>query len=582
MGWIVGVLAVRAFQGLVTPTSTYYGRRKKWNDGASHGWLGCKSMIRVAFVGAFSALFVFFSRTAVAYEPPKLVVAIVVDQMRYDYLERSPHLFAPRGFRLLIDHGAFMTSGKYNYYPTVTGPGHASYLSGSGPAVHGIIGNDWFDRKTGKEMYCCADLSVAAVGTTNKSQVSPRNFIGTTVADQMRLRYNSKVIGMSLKDRAAILPAGKRPAGAFWFDSKTASFITSTYYMTNLPAWVEEFNGRRVAQSYAGKTWDRLFDAKEYLFADDASGEGRLAKETNSVFPHVINMATNNVDAVLQSPFGDELLTDFAIAAIDAEHLGQSGKPDMLCISYSSNDMVGHTFGPDSHEIQDLTFRLDRQFERLFNHIDEKIGLRNVIIVWTADHAVDPTPEFAKFMGLDGERWNSGTFYTNLLQHLEEKFGTGKYFKNNKLPYGIYLNKEAIRGKGLDEENVAREIREFALASGLFQACFTREQLLNGAAPGWIGQSVLNGYNAERGPDVVFVGKPFGLASTSKTGTSHGSPWAYDTRVPILLFGQPFKPGRYAGQFYITDIAPTLCAALRINEPAGCTGRVATEILADQ
>ncbi len=516
---------------------------------------------------------------ALAYEPPKLVLAIVVDQMRYDYLERSPHLFATNGFRLLIEHGAFMTSGKYNYYPTITGPGHASFLSGCGPAVHGIIGNDWFDRNSGKDVYCCTDTNVVALGTTNKNQMSPRNLVGATVADQMRLRFNSKVIGISLKDRAAILPAGKKPFGAFWFDSKTASFVTSTYYMTNLPAWVVDFNQRGVAQSFAGKTWDRLFDEDEYLFNDNGPGEGRLSHETNSLFPHRIYVSTNNVDAVLQSPFGDELLTDFAIAAINGENLGGGAHPDMLCLSYSSTDMVGHTFGPYSHEIQDLTFRLDRQFEQLFNHIKEKVGLENVVIVWTADHAAEPTPEFAMEMGLDGFRWNSATFFTNLQTKLETAFGHGKYFQNNKLPYALYLNHETLRTNRVTISAVSTVVREFALSSGFFQACFTRAQLLDGNAPGWVGQCVLNGYNPERGADFVLVGKPFGLASSGKSGTGHGSPYSYDTRVPILFYGKPFKPGRYAEEFYITDLAPTLCSALRITEPPGSIGKAAAQIL---
>jgi predicted AlkP superfamily pyrophosphatase or phosphodiesterase len=536
----------------------------------------------------FSLLPFFFFYIGLAFTPvsaielPKLVVTIVVDQMRYDYWERSQHLFSTNGFRLLLDRGAFMTAAKYNYFPTITGPGHASYLSGCGPAVHGIVGNDWFDRRTGKDIYCCADTNVTAVGTTNKSQMSPRNFIGATVGDQMRLHYNSKVIGISLKDRAAILPAGKKPKGAFWFDSKIASFITSSYYMTNLPSWVTEFNDRKLPQTFAGKAWDRLFDAKEYLFDDDAPGEGRLSRETNSVFSHKIRVSTNNVDAVLQSPFGDELLTEFAIAAIDAEGLGQGERPDMLCLSFSSTDMVGHTFGPHSHEIQDLTFRLDRQFEKLFNHIDRKVGLGNTIIVVTADHAVAPTPEFASSMGLDGHRWDSGRFVTNLQKRLETNFGAGKYFQVNKLSNGgLFLNHDTLREKGLESGKVSNLIREFAFDTGLFQACFTREQLLNGNAPGWIGAAVLNGFNAERGADLILIGKPFGLAATGKTGTTHGSPFSYDTRVPILFFGRAFKAGRYADEFYITDIAATLSAVLRITEPPGSFGKVAVRILAE-
>jgi arylsulfatase A-like enzyme len=318
------------------------------------------------------------------------------------------------------------------------------------------------------------------------------------------------------------------------------------------------------------------------MFADDAPGEGWLSHETNNVFPHLIHASTNNFDAVLQSPFGDELLTEFAIAAIDGERLGQGDRPDMLCVSFSSNDMVGHVFGPYSHEIQDLTFRLDRQFERLFNHIDEKIGLDKVVIVWTADHAVQPTPEFASLMGLGGQRWNSGTFYTNLLAHLKREYGAGKYFQSNKLPYGLYLNQDTLRRKRLDAEKVCGVIREFSLTSGFIQACFTRKQLLDGNAPSWIGQCVLNGYNPERGPDLVFVEKPFELASTSKSGTSHSTPYSYDTRVPIAFFGRPFKPGRYADEFYITDIAPTLCSALRVTEPPGSIGKTVVRILSGE
>ena len=528
---------------------------------------------------AFTAIFAPILRA----EPPKLVLLVVVDQMRYDYLERSPHLFTANGFRLLLDRGAFMTTAKYDYFPTITGPGHATILSGSPPAVHGIIGNEWFDKASGKDLYCCADTNVTAVGTTNKIQMSPKNFIGATVADQMRLAWNSKVIGISLKDRAAILPSGKKAHGAFWFESKTASFITSSYYMTNLPEWVTAFNEKKIPQSYSGKVWERLHPVEEYSFDDTGVGESKLNKETNSVFPHTINLATNNVDAVNATPFGDEVVTQFAIAAIDGEQLGQGTRPDMLTVSYSSTDICGHNFGPYSHEIQDLTFRLDRQFEKLFNHIDEKVGLDKVVIVLTSDHGAAPVPEFAKAMGLDGHRWNSGQLMTNLQKSLEEKFGAGKYFRTMKMPHGdLFLNHDLLREKGLSAATISSFIREYVLATGYIQACFTREQLLNGTAPGWIGKTVLNGYNAERGADLMLIGKPFGFPSTGKTGTSHGTPWAYDTRVPVIFFGKPFKPGRYADEFYVTDIAATLSAGLRIMEPPGSVGKAALRILAEE
>jgi predicted AlkP superfamily pyrophosphatase or phosphodiesterase len=518
-----------------------------------------------------------------AADAPKLVVTIVVDQLRYDYLERAPEKFGNEGFRLLLERGAFMTFARYNYFPTITGPGHASYLSGSPPSVHGIIGNDWFDKRTGKDVYCCADTNVVAVGTTNKSAMSPKNFIGATVADQMRLHFNSKVISVSNKDRGAILPAGKGPKGAFWFESKSGNFITSTYYMTNLPQWVNDFNDRKLATNYIGKTWARLHDEGEYLFKDVAPGEGKLHGETNSVFDHVVHSSTNGFDVVYSTPFADEILTKFAMAAIDAEELGQGAQPDMLCVSYSSMDSIGHTFGPYSHEIQDETFRMDRQLELLFRHIDEKVGLANVYIVLTADHGVAPTPEYANHMGLTGVRWNDGTFITNLQTKLEQQFGAGKYFQTMKLPYGgMFLNHDTLREKGLTPAIVAPVIREFALNTGWFHNVFTREQLLEGRAPGQIGQFYANGYNAERSADLLLVPKPFTLAGTGKTGTTHGSVYAYDTRVPVLFFGRAFKAGRYSDEFYITDIAATLCAALRIEEPPGSIGKPCLRILADQ
>jgi predicted AlkP superfamily pyrophosphatase or phosphodiesterase len=518
-----------------------------------------------------------------AADLPKLVVTIIVDQMRYDYLERAPDKFANEGFRLLIERGAFMTFARYNYVPTITGPGHASYLSGSPPAVHGILGNDWFDKRTGKDIYCCADTNVVAVGTTNKSAMSPRNFIGATVADQMRLAFNSKVVSVSLKDRGAILCAGKKPHGAFWFESKSGNFITSTYYMTNLPTWVSEFNERKLPASYIGKSWERINDPKDYQFTDAARGEGKLHGETNSLFNHVIHSSTNGFDVIYNTPFGDEVLTEFAIAAIDAEQMGQGDQPDLLCVSYSSMDPVGHTFGPYSHEIQDETFRIDRQLEKLFHHIDDKVGLSNVYIVLTADHGIGPTPEFAKDMGLDGQRWDAGKFMTNLQTRLEQQFGAGKYFATMKIPYGdIFLNHDALREKQLAPAAVAPVIRDFALSAGLFMNCFTREQLLEGRVPGQIGQFYINGYNPERGADLMLVPKPFTLAGTNKTGSSHGTIFSYDTRVPVLFFGKAFKAGRYSDEFYITDIAATLCQALHIEEPPASIGKPCVRILADQ
>lgn len=528
-------------------------------------------MKRVLFLFSAISCFVSFSHAAT----PKLVVAILVDQLRYDYLERFQDQFGTNGFRLLTERGVFMTFAHYNYVPTVTGPGHASFLSGASPMMHGIIANDWVDRNTGRDVYCVEDQSVDGVGATpGKARMSPKNFTGGTFADELRLRYRSKVIGISMKDRGAILPAGKKPVGAYWFHSKNGNFVTSTYYTEQLPAWVQEFNSRKRAEQFVGKTWERLLDKSQYLYPDAAAGEGNLAEEKKPEFDHKVAPSKDGYDNVVATPFGNQLLEEFAEAAVEGEKLGQGSQPDLLTVSFSSVDAVGHRFGPYSQEVQDAVLRLDRQLEQFFNFLDRTIGLDNVVVTLTADHAVMPTPEFAKEQGLDGQRVDEGAFLTDLKTRLADEFGNGKYLLTSRIFGGnLYLNHTALERKNLDEARVVSFIREVALSSGKFQACYTRQQLLDGSAHGSLGELVLNGYNAERGGDLVLIGKPYSIPGTGNTGTSHGSGYSYDTHVPVLFYGSIFKPGRYSDEFSITDIVPTLCAAFRITEPSGSIGK---------
>jgi predicted AlkP superfamily pyrophosphatase or phosphodiesterase len=520
-----------------------------------------------------------------AAEPPKLVVAILVDQLRYDYLERFHDQFSERGFRLLTEKGAFMTFAHYNYMPTITGPGHASFLSGSPPAVHGIISNDWFDKRTLKTMNCVSDPDVQGVGAEGTvGQRSPRNFIGSTFADEMRLRYHSKVVGISHKDRSAILPADKKPAGAYWFDSASGNFITSTYYLPDLPAWVREFNERKRPAAFVGQTWSRLLDPKLYQWPDEAAGEGTMPGEKTRSFDHVIAPSpTEGFETIVPTPFGNQLLAEFALAAIDGEKLGTGPQPDLLCISFSSVDAAGHRFGPYSQEVQDMVLRLDRELNDLFAQFDKKFGLANMAIILTADHGVAPTPEFAAEQGLDGQRTDAIAQMSDLLAKLSERFGPGKYLLTPRIIDGnLYFNHDTLREKGIAAEDLAAFIREWALATGKFHSAYSRGQLLDGRAPGAIGQRVFNGFNAERSGDVVLVLKPFTLAIGGKSGTTHGAPYSYDTHVPVLFYGAAFKAGRYADEFSITDIAPMLCAAFHVNEPAGSIGKPLVKALADE
>ncbi len=514
--------------------------------------------------------------------PPKLVVAILVDQLRYDYLERFHDQFSEGGFRRLTDKGAFMTFARYNYSPTITGPGHASFFSGTTPFMHGIIANDWFDKTTGKTMYCVADDSVEGVGTSSPAgKMSPRNFMGSNFSDQMRLHYRSKVIGLSMKDRGAILPAGKKPAGAYWFEAATGNFISSSYYLKELPAWAQEFNGRKRAAEFVGQKWTRLLDPKAYLWPDDIAGELPLEGEEKPVFDHMVEASkTEGFETIMPTPYGNQMLLEFAEAAMEGEKLGQGPQTDVVTISFSSVDYCGHRFGPYSQEVQDVVLRLDRQIEELFHFLDKKLGLQNIDVVLTADHGVAPTPEFATEQGFDGGRSDGADLMKDLVAKLNERFGPGRYLRavQGKLvpkmyEGNLYFDEAVLKDKQVAPEALVSFIRNWALATGKFQAVYGREQLLDGRAPGVIGQRVMNGFNAERSGDVVLVYKPYIIPVGGKAGTTHGSPYSYDTHVPVIFYGAPFVPGRYADEFNITDIVPTLCAALHIDEPPASMGR---------
>lgn len=514
--------------------------------------------------------------------PPKLVVAIIVDQLRYDYLEALHPHFSQGGFRLLSEKGAALTFAHYNYAPTVTGPGHASAFSGSTPSMHGIIGNDWFDKRARLMVNCVNDPDAAPVGAGEAApRRSPRNMIGDNFADEMRLRFHSKVVGISLKDRGAILPAGRKPLGAFWFDSPSGRFITSSYYASELPAWMTQFNARQIPQSFNGQKWSRLKTPDVYAGPAQAIGASPLPGEKTASFDHTVAPSpTEGFETLVPTPFGNQLLTDLALAAVDGEKLGSGPRPDLLTISYSSLDACGHRFGPYSHEVQDMVLRLDLELERLFQSLDQRLGLHNVWIVLTADHGVAPTPESAQASGLDGLRIDMSALTADLLAKLEQRFGPGRILLTPRMIDGnIYLDHSALAERRLSAEEVANFVRDWALDSGKFQAGFTRSQLLDGRAPGPLGERILNGFNAERSGDVVLVQKPFQIPAGGKGGTTHGAPYSYDTHIPILFYGAPFKSGRYPDDVHITDIVPTLCVPLHMTEPAMNMGKPISSIL---
>ncbi|MGH9883720.1 MAG: alkaline phosphatase family protein, partial [Pyrinomonadaceae bacterium] len=514
----------------------------------------------------------------------RLILGIVIDQFRYDYLTRFEDLFEKGGFRRLLQEGAVFTNANYIYVPTVTAPGHATFMSGSVPALHGIVGNDWFDRETGKIITSISDSSVKLLGGQGEEPASPSRLIGSTVGDQLRLSNNgqSKVVGIAFKDRAAILPVGKHPNGAYWFASTSGTFVSSTYYFPDLPAWAKEFDQNNRPDKYFGARWDRLLPEVAYKrsLPDDSLYE---KSPRGNKFPHIIDGGESKpgklfYENLRESPFANEYTAAFAKAAIEGEKLGQDDYTDLLTVSFSANDSVGHAFGPYSQEVEDITLRTDRILSDLFSYIDQKIGLANTIIVLTADHGVAPVPEHSQDIGLGGGRFASESLTSAIQTALDKRFGANTWIRAT-VNSNIYLDYDVIERQKINRQEVERAGCEAALKFQGVGKCFTRTQLLFGPLPpGGYSEQAARGFNAERSGDLVIVVKPFYLQRT-EDGTSHSTPYSYDTHVPVIFYGTEIAADRYAGPSSPSDIAPTLSTLLRIEPPSNAVGRVLTEAI---
>lgn len=520
----------------------------------------------------------------------RLVVVIVVDQFRYDYLERFGDLFTGGGFKRLISEGALFTNANYDYVPTFTACGHAAVFSGSNPAQNGIVGNAWFDRQSGKVRVMVADDSAHLVGTRGASakngSMSPRTLIGTTIGDQMRLASNfgSKVITASFKDRSAILPGGQHPNGAFWFDEATGEFVSSDYYFKELPAWVRKFDADVRPDKYSGMKWDRALPPEAYRRAQPEN----LPLQRSSLgshFPYVLGGGEEKPGQRFYTmfeimPFASEYLAEFGKAAVEAEQLGADEFPDLLSISFSSPDLVGHWYGPDSQEILDTYIRLDRVIADLLTYLDKRVGLANTIIAVTGDHGVAPIPEYMKSKGYDAARLPEREAVDAANKALGARFGEGKWVANF-INDQLYLDQKLIAEKKIDPAEAERVAGEAALSLDGVVNYFTRTQLLGGAVPGGpVARRVMNGFNRERSGDVWLITKPLCFFSEGNLPTTHGSAYNYDTHVPVILSGPGVRAGRYNADCTPSDIAPTLAALLGVEPPSNRTSRVLVEALA--
>jgi hypothetical protein len=520
---------------------------------------------------------------------PKLVLLIVVDQFRYDYLERFEDLFGNGGFKRLMNEGALFTNANYDYVPTFTACGHAAISSGSVPAQNGIVGNAYFDRESGKLRVMVADDSahlVTGKGVSDRGgAASPRTLLGTTIGDQMRLSNNfqSKVVAVSLKDRSAVLPGGQRPTGAFWFSEADGQFVTSDYYSRELPAWVKKFDAGGRVDKYFGMKWDRVMPADAYKSAQ-AENLPSQRSALGSRFPYVVKGGEEKpgprfYNAFTLTPFASEYLAEFGKAAVEAESLGADEYPDLLSISFSSPDLTGHYYGPDSQEILDTYIRLDRVIADLLGYIDKKVGLANTVIAVTGDHGVAPVPEYMKSKGFDAGRVPGREIVDAVNKALGARFGEGKWilnFVNDQL----YIDQKLIAEKKADPAEAERVAGEAALAAEGVVNYFTRSQIVGGRMPvGALARRVTNGFNRERSGDVWLITKPLYFFAEGDLPTTHGSAYNYDTHVPVVFFGWAVRPGRYNSDCSPSDIAPTLAALLSIEPPSNRTGRVLVEAL---
>ena len=500
---------------------------------------------------------------------PKLVLILVIDQFPYDYLVRFRHQFVAGGFNLLLTGGASFADCRYDYATTVTGPGHATLLTGAYANVHGIVGNEWYDPTLRRSVYCVEDSTTKLVGEPDRARTtpggSPHYLVGSTLGDELRAASNfrSKVVAISLKDRAAILMGGHSPSAAYWYDSDSGNFVTSTYYMPALPSWVANFNRSSPVKNYCGRNWSAL--------PDTPGGNGMKFSE------FIPSRGESCPDAkylawLEQTPFISEIELGFAEDALREEHLGQGVDTDLLAISLSANDYIGHAFGPYSPQVADVTLRTDRYLASFFAELDKLVGLKNVWIALSADHGVAPSPEFI----LD-HKWGSGYAQPALIlkaieDAMADTFGSDKWVAAADAPY-VYLDSETLKRHHIQPVQ-AEEVAAMAVASAPgVKAAFTRTQLLKGSLPlSPFARMASNSFDPKRAGDVFLVLDPYALPVSGSERTTHGSPWNYDSQVPLLLWGSAFRPGVYFSHCQPIDLAPTLAATLGLSQPSGAQG----------
>ena len=527
---------------------------------------------------------------------PKLIVGIVVDQMRWDYLYRYADRWTAGGFKRLMNEGFSCEQTFINYIPTYTAPGHACVWTGSIPAIHGIAGNDWIDRATGNAVYCVEDKSVLPVGGSRRAgQMSPRNLLTTTVGDELRLATNgrSRVFSLSLKDRASILPGGHQSNGTYWYDDSTGNLMTSTFYEKQLPQWLQRFNARRLPDSALAAGWELLQPADRYRHSTEDNSplyEGTLKGETAPVFPHT-GLKAGSYGTLRYLPAGNSYILQAARSLIRSERLGQGTDPDMLAINLAATDYAGHLFGPNALEMEDMYLCLDRDIAQFLRFLDAQYGEGNVLFFLTADHGAAHNAQYLRDRRVPAGNYSEVLFYNRMSAFADSLFGNkalaGKpetslvrYFDNSY----VYLNDSLLANKKLTSAQVLNVLRSWLFkqegVSQVITMAPESTEVLRLPQP--LRNRVLAGYHPRRSGDLLVLFEPAWYAGFAATGTTHGTWNPYDSHIPLLWHGWGIRPGKSQRPCNMTDIAATVSALLNIQMPNGCVGSPIPELFRTQ
>lgn len=536
------------------------------------------NFIMMAFLGCCSVYSVSAQQaSAIGVQRPKFVVGIVIDQMRWDYLYRYQKRYTDGGFKRLLNEGFSCENTVIPYVPSVTAIGHTCIYTGSVPSIHGIAGNNFV--KNGKKVYCTDDDTVKPIGANSEAGLmSPRNLWATTIGDEMKIASNgrAKVVGVALKDRASILPAGHNPDGAFWFDDKSGNFITSTYYMNQLPKWVEVFNSKKLPELYMSEKWNTLYPKDTYTesTSDENGYENGIKKGVKATLP--LNLPElykkYGYNIIRNTPFGNSLTFDMAKAAIDGEQLGADDETDLLAVSCSSTDYIGHQVGTHAVETEDTYLRLDKAIADFLSYLDAKVGKGNYLVFLSADHGAMNNVRFLQDRRIPAGNWDDDTAAKKLNEVLAKEFpNTGDLVKT-VMNYQVFFNREVIKNQHLDFAKIKQTVVDFLKEDSCVMYACDMEKTMTESIPEEVKYRIVNGYNRERSGDIQIVLKP-NFYTHGMKGTDHGAWNLYDTHIPLVFMGWGIKHGATTKRTFMTDIAPTIGALIHVQAPNGCVGQ---------